>query len=109
MTYTTDVTQRETICGLCVHWQPVEGIGLAKDEWFGRGECHRYPPTLVGKQQTDKVLGWSDFQGAWPTTLESDFCGEFVAMEEEEEEMSEEVVSAWRATGERLKKLIVEK
>lgn len=107
MAYTTQPRDGHN-CAECVHWLEIQPMGPTKDDWGDRGECHRYPPTLIGKQDTDKVLGWSEFQGAWPTTLGCDFCGEFVAASEEDA-MSEEVVSAWRTTGERLKKLIAEK
>ena len=76
MAYTTRL-RTERNCRDCTHWFPVLPTGPTKEDWNDRGECHRYPPVLIGGQETDKVLGWSEFKGAWPTTLDFDCCGEF--------------------------------
>jgi hypothetical protein len=46
-------------CEDCRWWIPVE------EEM--QGECHRYPPTLLGQRGWDRS----------PETMPTDFCGEY--------------------------------
>lgn len=52
-------------CKKC-HWWQQYSLPWNADHPDNLGECRRYPPQVNGEQQ-----------GAWPLTLEQEWCGEF--------------------------------
>lgn len=54
--------RRSDICYSCRFW-----VGGGVRERGPKGQCHRYPPVV-----TDRAPG-----GCFPTTLSSDWCGEW--------------------------------
>ena len=57
----------ERNCGTCRFWAPFHRDNL--------GECHRYPPTVVGMQQVPDEQGPP--MNAMPLTDKTDWCGEW--------------------------------
>jgi len=53
----------KTVCRTCKFWE-------AAEDNEPLGKCHRYPPTPV-------ILEPCNEHYLWPTTKESDFCGDW--------------------------------
>lgn len=66
-------------CGACKHWEPFDEEGGEEI-----GTCRRYPPQRIVENEAlfhanggTPPLAYSPREWSQPTTMESDWCGEF--------------------------------
>jgi hypothetical protein len=47
------------------------------DEVSGLGECHRFPPSMATRLNSDRSHTERPQNGGWPLVHDDDWCGEF--------------------------------
>jgi hypothetical protein len=67
-------------CGLCMHFDEYDAAPDIEETWADDdtiGKCKRFPPVLLVQKLTYAVSDWG-----MPSVRSSDWCGEFVALQE---------------------------